>query len=85
MADIPESETESFYMEYDPLNRSEGEIGGDIFMQGLKNFKQPEPGVVKKTGKGGQSSKLGQTQGYMDNVPNDGGIAPLYESNEGPI
>ena len=53
MYEFDESQ-DSFYMESSPLNRSEGEIGGDHYMAGLKNFKQPEPGMVKK-----MSNKLG--------------------------
>lgn len=34
-----EESDDSFYMEPSPLNRSEGEIGGDVYMSGLKNFK----------------------------------------------
>jgi len=53
MADINESE-DSFYLEQmqDPLNRSEGEIGGDIYMQNLKStstFRQPEAGMAKNS------------------------------------
>lgn len=53
MADVNESE-DSFYMEQmqDPLNRSEGEIGGDVYMQNLKNttsFRQPEAGMAKSS------------------------------------
>ena len=82
-AEIPDSEdSESLYMQYDPLNRSEGEIGGDIYLQGLgKGFKQPDPGMAKSS----KTNKLGQTQGYMDNVPRDGVKDPIYESGEGPI
>lgn len=76
-------------MDMEPLNRSEGEIGGDLYMQGLKNFKQPEAGQVRggtasRSGKSA-TSKLGQTQGYMENVPTDGVKDPIYESGEGPI
>ena len=38
MYEFEESE-DSFYMEPSPLNRSEGEIGGDQYMSALKNFK----------------------------------------------
>lgn len=86
MVEVSESE-DSFYMDMEPLNRSDGEIGGDLYMQGLKNFRQPEAGMVRSTVNKGKSgnSKLGQTQGYMENVPSDGVKDPIYESGEGPI
>ena len=66
-----------------PLNRSEGEIGGDLYIQSLKNFRQPEAGSIKQSSK--KKANLSQTQGYLENVPNEGVKDPILDSGEGPI
>lgn len=82
LVNIDESE-DSFYLDGqdDPLQRSEGEIGGDIYMQQLK---KPEAGRIQAA-KSGRNQNLGKTQGYPETVPKDGLNDPVYESNEGPI
>ena len=44
--DLSESEDSFYYGAPEPLDRSEGEIGGDIYMKNLVE-KRPEPGSVK--------------------------------------
>lgn len=44
--DLSESEDSFYYGAPEPLDRSEGEIGGDIYMKNLIDRK-PEPGSVK--------------------------------------
>jgi len=83
LVDVTESE-DSFYMDPSPLNRSDGEIGGDLYMQSLKDRRKPEPGLAKPVNTR-NNSKLAQTHGYLENVPNDGVKDPIYESGEGPV
>jgi hypothetical protein len=47
--DLSESEDSFYYGAPEPLDRSEGEIGGDIYMKNLID-KKPEPGSVKMVG-----------------------------------
>ena len=44
--DLSESEDSFYYGAPEPLDRSEGEIGGDICMKNIVE-KRPEPGSVK--------------------------------------
>ena len=76
LIDLSESE-DSFYVAQSPLNRSEGEIGGDQYLQKLGSFKQPEPGMARNT-------KLGQTRGYST-TGGKGTNEPIYDSSEGPL
>ena len=46
--DFSESEDSFYYGAPEPLDRSDGEIGGDIFMRNLIE-KRPEPGSAKVT------------------------------------
>ena len=46
--DLSESEDSFYYGAPEPFDRSEGEIGGDIYMKNLIDRK-PEPGSVKMT------------------------------------
>jgi len=46
LVDFSESEDSFFYGAPEPLDRSEGEIGGEIYMKNLIE-KRPEPGQAK--------------------------------------
>jgi len=83
LVDFSESE-DSFYLgAHEPLDRSDGEIGGDIYMQNLID-KRTEAGQIK-TESPNQRNKLRETRGYIKNVPTDGVKDPIYDSGEGPV
>ncbi len=83
--DLSESEDSFYYGAPEPLDRSDGEIGGDIYMKNLID-RRPEPGLAKIAGAPKQrTNQLGQTQGFIKNVPSDGVKDPIYDSGEGPV
>ena len=47
--DLSESEDSFYYGAPEPLDRSDGEIGGDIYMKNLID-RRPEPGLAKIAG-----------------------------------
>ena len=55
--DFSESEDSFYYGAPEPLERSEGEIGGDIYMRNLID-KRPEPGSAKVTANKSHNNQL---------------------------